>query len=97
MEVHSSPDLQFGHVDLEHHGLLVSVRPGERQLTWTFLRVFFQQYIIQPLLWTNVTTSYIPSFQFDNSKYRSGTVNSKSFVGKVLLRIKWKFELINAL
>ena len=29
--------------------------------------------------------------------YRSGTVNSKSFVGKVLLRIKWKFELINAL
>ena len=26
-------------------------------------------------------------------KYRSGTVNSKSSVGKVLLRIKWKFEL----
>ena len=25
--------------------------------------------------------------------YRSGTVHSKSFVGKVLLRIKWKFEL----
>ena len=25
--------------------------------------------------------------------YRSGTVNSKSFVGKGLLRIKWKFEL----
>ena len=25
--------------------------------------------------------------------YRSGTVNSKSFVTKVLLRIKWKFEL----
>ena len=25
--------------------------------------------------------------------YRSSTVNSKSFVGKVLLRIKWKFEL----
>ena len=24
--------------------------------------------------------------------YRSGTVNSKSFVGKVFLRIKWKFE-----
>ena len=29
--------------------------------------------------------------------YRSSTVNSKSFVGKVLLQIKWKFELINAL
>ena len=28
-----------------------------------------------------------------NDKYRSGTVNSKSLVGKVLLRIKWKFEL----
>ena len=26
-------------------------------------------------------------------QYRSGTVNSKSFVGKVLLRIKGKFEL----
>ena len=25
--------------------------------------------------------------------YRLGTVNSKSFVGKVLLRIKWKFKL----
>ena len=31
------------------------------------------------------------------SQYRSGTVNSKSFVGKVLLRIKWKFELTYAL
>ena len=28
-----------------------------------------------------------------SNKYRSDTVNSKSFVGKVLLRIKWKFEL----
>ena len=27
------------------------------------------------------------------SWYRSGTINSKSFVGKVLLRIKRKFEL----
>ena len=32
--------------------------------------------------------SYISS-----NNYRSGTVNSKSFVGKVLLRIKRKFEL----
>ena len=30
-------------------------------------------------------------------RYRSGTVNSKSFVGKVLLRIKRKFELTYAL
>ena len=28
-----------------------------------------------------------------NFIYRSGTVYSKSFVSKVLLRIKWKFEL----
>ena len=25
--------------------------------------------------------------------YRLGPVNSKSFIGKVLLRIKWKFDL----
>ena len=25
--------------------------------------------------------------------YKSDMVNSKSFIGKVLLRIKWKFEL----
>ena len=31
--------------------------------------------------------------QCERVHYRSGTVNSKSFVGKVLLRIKWKFEL----
>ena len=30
-------------------------------------------------------------------RYRSGTVNSKSFISKVLLRIKRKFELIYAL
>ena len=30
-------------------------------------------------------------------QYRSGTVNSKSFVGKVLLGIKRIFELIYAL
>ena len=30
---------------------------------------------------------------YHNETYRSGTVNSKSFIGKVLLRIKWKFEL----
>ena len=29
--------------------------------------------------------------------YRSGTVNSKSFVGKVSLRLQWKFELTYAL
>ena len=38
--------------------------------------------------------SMFSKFIFD---YRSGTVNSKSFVGKVFLRIKWKFELTYAL
>ena len=34
------------------------------------------------------------NFEFSGtSNYRSVTVNSKSFVGKVLLRIKWKFKL----
>ena len=38
---------------------------------------------------------YRASLNHQNQKniYRSGTVNSKSFIGKVLLRIKWKFEL----
>ena len=27
------------------------------------------------------------------TNHRPGTVNSKLFAGKVLLRIKWKFEL----
>ena len=39
----------------------------------------------------------LPSCYFVGGWYRSGTVNSKSFVGKVLLQIKWEFELINAL
>ena len=39
----------------------------------------------------------IRTHEFENSKYRSGTVNSKSFVGKVFLRIKQKFELTYAL
>ena len=64
-----------------------------------------------PLLWwksspwnslqqsTNIQACYQPYPERDSllRRYRSGTVNSKSFVGKVLLRIKWKFELIYAL
>ena len=47
--------------------------------------------------------STAPLFNFSSvsvfylSIYRSGTVNSKSFVGKVFLRIKRKFELTYAL
>ena len=39
----------------------------------------------------SIINNCVPSNSAKN--YRSGTVNSKSFVGKVLLRIKWKFEL----
>ena len=46
-------------------------------------------------------TSHILNFTKNllclNISYRLGTVNSKSFVSKVLLRIKQKFQLIYAL
>ena len=32
-------------------------------------------------------------FALGGGIYRSGSVNSKSFIGKVLLQSKWKFEL----
>ena len=54
------------------------------------------------ILWTFSCTQYmkldvvVPRNNI-KYKYRSGTVNSKSFVGKVLLRIKWKFELNSTL
>ena len=35
----------------------------------------------------------MPEKPLSQAHPRSGTVNSKSFIGKVLLRIKWKFEL----
>ena len=38
--------------------------------------------------WRNIN-----GFCSKRQNYRSGTVNSKSFVGKVLLWIKWKFKL----
>ena len=43
---------------------------------------------------THLTIFYLSHTSYANAfNYRSGTVNSKSFIGKVLLRIKWKFEL----
>ena len=33
------------------------------------------------------------SLGHSRNEYRSSTVNSKSFLGKILLRIKWKFEI----
>ena len=47
------------------------------------------------LLWSEggLIDINVYNFTFAGKSYRSGTVNSKSFVGKVLLRIKRKFEL----
>ena len=50
--------------------------------------------------WWLVRVTLVVAFGFlpnNFGRYRSGTVNSKSFVGKVLLRIKRKFELTYAL
>ena len=43
------------------------------------------------------TRAFKGKTQENDMFYRSGTVNSKSFVGKVLLQIKRKFELTYAL
>ena len=58
----------------------------------TYLSVYISIFLslhlsIPPTVNLSITASSI------TWHYRSGTVNSKSFVGKVLLRIKWKFEL----
>ena len=42
---------------------------------------------------SNCNSFYYINFKSIGRLYRSGTVNSKSFVGKVLLRIQSKFEL----
>ena len=36
---------------------------------------------------------FSPCYLSRECRYRLGTINSKSFVSKVLLRIKWKFKL----
>ena len=43
--------------------------------------------------WTLIYEDDMVRTLVSNLKYRSGTVNSKSFVGKVWLQIKWKFKL----
>ena len=42
---------------------------------------------------TVIHCQYLSSLRAPVQCYRSGMVNSKSFIGKVLLQIKWKFEL----
>ena len=50
-----------------------------------------------PVSFVNDLIPDCPGTFEDELQYRSGTVNSKSFVGKVFLRIKRKFELTYAL
>ena len=46
---------------------------------------------------SNVMMDCYAISEWNENDYRLGTVNSKSFVGKVLLRIKRKFKLHYAL
>ena len=46
---------------------------------------------------TGTTDENIQQLKLKYINYRLGMVNLKSFVGKVLLRMKWKFELIYVL
>ena len=52
------------------------------------------QDVISSEHWGNI---FVHNVLLMSIRYRLGTVNSKSFVGKDFLQIKWKFELINAL
>ena len=66
---------------------------SQQLLTCTFWR-----FIIYIVLWGSAFGISSPVVNNLQSKYyRLGTVNSKSFVGKVLLRIKRKFKLTYAL
>ena len=47
----------------------------------------------QLCLFIHLVLQYKTPAQMYSDSYSSGTVNSKSFVSRVLLRIKWKFEL----
>ena len=62
--------------------------PSSDQILFNFVRLARQTLHVQKcLIDTNI------NYNSQNLTYRSRTVNSKSFIGKVLLRIKWKFEL----
>ena len=78
-----------------HSGYMGTPTPCE-QTTHRQTRV---KTLFSRTLWQTVTITSLNSEHSMKAKeiYRLGTVNSKSFVGKVLLRIKRKFEFINAL
>ena len=58
-----------------------------RLIAWITKRIPFQSIL------SIVTPVTSLQYLINSQRYRLGTVNPKSFIGKVLLRIKWKFEL----
>ena len=71
-----------------------STRPPS--VTIIFMTNFYKARAIDPSIsdtgWGRTNFMFLGLFL-----YKSGMVNSKSFVGKILLRIKQKFELTYAL
>ena len=67
--------------------LLKKVRPSSLADIFRSINFIFTNYITKLVMFENYWTSI----------YRLVPVNSKSFVGKVFLQIKWKFELQNFL
>ena len=66
---------------------------ANRYFQWDLI----QQSAIYIFIENNWYTAMAVNWYYVSVYYRSGTVNSKSFVGKVLLWIKWKFELNSGL
>ena len=81
--------------------LLFKEFKGARPITFQFREGGFQKFCqniwIIGLMWEILVAPHCLFGNLKTSFYRSGTVNSKSFVGKVFLRIKRKFELTYAL
>ena len=66
---------------------------------WKFYTVekniYFRKYVLihEHSIYTDIVPFRTMLSHGIETFYRSGTVNSKSFVGKVFLWIKWEFEL----
>ena len=59
--------------------------------------LFSADYVLGSQLPLNTNAGIPCPFKEKDIYYRSNTVNSKSFVGKVFLKIRWKFEQNNTL
>ena len=78
---------------------VAKVFTGQRKWSnWCILRFSYLLARQMPEAWISdhpilLTVNCDDSHSKHSFCYRSGTVNSKSFISKVLLRIKWKFKL----